>query len=354
MLKKFFCGAVLVASLTFAGPAQANELYVRNRPFGDAYHIGNAAYVPVESFLKAVEVPWSTQGSTVVLGRGSSPSLTATSDRVTFNADGRQASLLGIVKDNQLYVPAAELARLVGYGVVHNEHTGVTDVVKAHEITALERKIAAQVKEEAEARAAERKAKWQERVAKFRAEKEAREAAEAEAEGGDDEDEDEDEFFDDEGDPDDEGNKKKKPKKPKKTEKADDEDAEVAEAPAPAEDKDDEEDKTPPPQADLVVLSSEANPNTYTGEVIFRAVVQNQGFATATDVKANLTVVGPDGKTWLSKTLYHGPIAADGRWEITEQYKHRLGGQAVTDQNGQGFNVSVKPTFNSAPPPEKK
>ncbi len=353
MLKKFFCGAVLVATLAFAGtPAHANELYVRNKPFGDAYFIGTSTYVPVESFLKAVDVPWTTQGSTVVLGRGSSPSLSANSDRVTFNSDGRQASLLGIVKDNQLYVPAGELARLVGYGMVRNEHTGVVDVVKAHQITAMERKIAAQVKEEAAAREAARKAKWQERVAKLRAEREAREAAEAEAaEGGD---EDEDEYYDDEDDPDDEGSTKKpkKPKKPK-ADKGDDDGEETAEAPAPKEDEEEELAPEPPPQAELVVLSAEANPNTYTGEVTFRAVVQNQGFATATDVKASFSVVGPDGKTWVSKTLYHGPIAADGRWEITEEYTHRLGGQAVTDQNGRGFSVNVKPTFNSAPPAAK-
>lgn len=348
MLKKFFCGAVLLAALSFSGPApaHANELYVRNQPFGDAYFVGTSTYVPVEGFLKAVEVPWTKQGSTVVLGRGSSPSLSTTSDRVTFNADGRQASLIGIVRGNQIYVPAGELARLVGYGVVRNNHTGVVDIVKAHRITEVERKIAAQVKADAEARAAKRKAKWQERIAKLRAEREAKEAAEAEAAGEGDDD---DEFYDDdEDDPDDEGSKKTS-KKPKET----------ADAPAPDEDDDDDEPKKeekpePPPEAELVVLSSEAYPNTYTGEVEFRAVVQNQGFATAKDVRASFKVVGPDGKTWITKNLYHAPIKADGRWEIVENYTHRLGGQAVTDQEGRGFVIKVKPTFTSEPPPPEK
>lgn len=345
MLKKFFSGAVLVAALSLSGPtpAQANELYVRNQPFGDAYFIGNSTYVPVEGFLKAIDVPWAKNGSTVVLGRGSSPALSSVSDRVTFNADGRQASLVGIVKGNQLYVPAGELARLVGYGVVRNNHTGVVDIVKAHQITELEKKIARQVKAEADARRAARRAKWQERVAKLRAEREAKEAAEAEGDGGDDDD---DEFYDDDDDdPDDEGSTKRS-KKPKET----------AEAPPPDEEDDDKEEKKPepPPEAELVVLSSEANPNTYTGEVTFRAVVQNQGFAAATDVKATFKAIGPDGKTWISKTVYHpGPIATDGRWEIVEEYRHRLGGQAVTDKDGVGFQVNVKPSFKSAPPPAK-
>ena len=78
----------------------------------------------------------------------------------------------------------------------------------------------------------------------------------------------------------------------------------------------------------------------------FRAVLQNQGYAQATDVKARLVVVGPDGKEWIAKTIYHGPMAPDDRWEITEDYKHRLGA-AIPRGN---YDVRVSPTFKSAAP----
>lgn len=109
-------------------------------------------------------------------------------------------------------------------------------------------------------------------------------------------------------------------------------------------DKAPEEEKPP---ADLVVSSKRANPNTYTGEVTFDVELQNTGGQTATDVRARFVVVGPDGKTWISKTLYHGPIKPGGRWTFTEEYKHRLGGQAVTDQDGRTFEITVTPEFKS-------
>lgn len=111
-----------------------------------------------------------------------------------------------------------------------------------------------------------------------------------------------------------------------------------------APDKDPGEEKPP---ADLAVMSKRANPNTYTGEVTFDVQIQNTGGHTATDVKARFVVVGPDGKTWISKTVYHGPIPPGGKWEFTEEYKHRLGGQAVTDQDGRTFEITVTPEFKS-------
>ena len=72
MLKRFLGGAVLVAALCGSGvaPVQADEMYVRNRPFKDAYFMSGTTYVPVDGFLKAVRVPWSVNGSSIVVGNG--------------------------------------------------------------------------------------------------------------------------------------------------------------------------------------------------------------------------------------------------------------------------------------------
>ncbi len=98
------------------------------------------------------------------------------------------------------------------------------------------------------------------------------------------------------------------------------------------------------------MLSTDANPNLYTGECVFRAVLQNQGFAPAEGISAAFTVTGPDGRVWVKKTLYRGPLGVDGRWEISESYKHPLA-SAMPRGN---FTVDVVPKFTSAIVPESK
>jgi len=356
MLKKFLYSAALAAMLSGSGlaPAQADELYIRNRPFKDAYFIGGTTYVPVEGFLKAVEVPWRVDGEMLVLGEGSSPALDMSTETLRARHMDKNLTLNGILRGGTLYVPATGLAKFVGYSVNYSRETGIVDVIQGRLTTDMDEKAASEVQAANQAEQEARQAAWQERVEKARAARKAKEEAE-EAENGDDLDADTDsedaiereresrEDLAAKGDPD---------VDPTDTEtqaidgKDDREDASYE---ADVTEVEEENKKSePPPEANLVVLSSEADPNNYDGTVVFRAVLQNQGYVDATNVKARLKVVGPDQKEWINKTIYHGPISPDGRWVITENYRHRLGASIPRGQ----YDVTVTPTYDSAAPKE--
>lgn len=329
-MKKYLCGLAVLAAVS--APVSAEELYVRNRAFGDALFVAGTTYVPASSFLKALDVDWSDNGATVSLGSGDSPEAAFDSETITVTKGGKSLDLSGMVRGGKLYVPARDLAKFVGYTVINNPDTGIVDVVKTREITdsdlAAEKEVAASQTAAAEARKAEREA----RKAKEKAFADAKAEAEAKAKGETAEGEGETATEEEEG-----------------TETA--ADAKVEEA-KPAEASPEAKPETPkePPKANLVVLSSEATPNYYTGEVIFRAVIQNQGYAPAENLTAAFTGVGPDERAWVKKTLYHAPLGVDERWEIVETYKHPL--QSAMPRGT--FVVTATPKFTSAVVPETK
>jgi len=344
MLKRFLCGAALLTMLcgSVSTPTQAEEVYVRNRLFKDAFVVGNKTYLPVDTFLRAIDMPWTYENGRLVIGRGDSPEWTATGETFLATREGNDLSLTGIVRGDRIYVPAKELAEFVDYKVIYNADTGIVDVVQGRLTSDMDEQAAKEVADANKAEVEARNAAWQARVDKARAERKAKEeaqqASDESAQDGNEED-----VLAAKGDPETDPSDTKTQKIDGKDDRAD----------ASYEDESDgdgmngdAEDEGPPPEANLVVLSTNADPNNYTGEVKFRAVLQNQGYAQATDVKARLVVVGPDGKEWIAKTIYHGPMAPDDRWEITEDYKHRLGA-AIPRGN---YDVRVSPTFKSAAP----
>jgi hypothetical protein len=325
-MKKYLYGLAVVAALS--APLSAEELYVRNRAFGDAYFVGGTTYVPASSFLKALDVAWTDNGASVTLGAGESPDSAFDSEAVTLTHAGKTLDLTGMLRGGKLYVPAKSLATFVGYTVINNPETGIVDVVKTREYSAAdaaaEKEVAAASQAAKDARKAERDA----RQAKEKAAAEAKAKAEAEAKGETVEGEET------------EGEETAAESKPTET------------APSTAPDAPEEAPETPkePPKANLVVLSSDTDPNYYTGECVFRAVIQNQGFAPAEGISASFSVTGPDGRNWYKKTLYRGPLPVDGRWEISETYKHPL---ASAMPRGT-FTIDVAPKFTSAVVPESK
>lgn len=330
-MKKYLYGLAVAAAM--AAPLSAEELYVRNRAFGDAYFVSGTTYVPASSFLKALDVAWSDKGSSVSLGAGESPDSAFDSETVTVTNGDKTLDLSGMMRGGKLYVPAKSLATFVGYTVINNPSTGVVDVVKTRDYnatdSAAEKDLASAQQAAKDARKADREA----RQAKEKSYSEARAKAEGEA------------SEDGEEDAEAAGDTATAETKPAAAAPAE---AAPAEA-APASGAEGEEAKEPA-KANLVVLSSDSSPNYYTGEVVFRAVIQNQGFAPAEGISAAFKAVGPDGRVWISKTLYNPPIAVDGRWEITETYRHRA---ASAMPRGE-FVVTVTPKFTSGAAPEKK
>lgn len=342
MLKRFICGAFVVAALCGSGvaPVQAEELYVRNRPYKDVYFSGGTSYVTVDGFLSAVKLPWSLEGNTVVIGRGDSPDLSSVGESISVSGQGETVLLSGIVRNGRLYVPVKALAEAAGYGVVYNQSTGVVDVVKSRLSTAGDAKLAQELADAREAEKKKRQEAWQAKVEKSRAERQAKADAQKAKDGDDG-----DEAVDDgSSDTDDKKVSDAKSGKDKAADvKSDDDEGDAA----ATEEKKDEK-AAPPPKAELVVLSATADPNNYTGDVVFKAVLQNQGYATAGKVQARMIVTGPDGKQWLNKNYYHADVKPDGRWEIVENYHHRA---ASAIPRGD-YDVKVVPTFESIPPKE--
>ena len=360
MLKKFICSAFAVAALCGTGttPAQADELYIRNRPFKDVYFSGGTAYVPVDGFLKAIRVPWRTSGAgnIVTIGQGSSPSLNSGAETITLIKGDDTVQLGGIIRNGRLYVNTKEISEATGYGLIYNRSTGVFDVVKSRFTNESDEKAAEELVAAKEAAKAERDAAWQKRVEKARADRKAKEEAkQAAMDKDEDDDDDPDDMEDDADDTEDDEDVLEAKGDPDvdasdtvEAEDVDDEDFDTTDNSKEMPDNDKVEKKEAPKKADLVVLSTDAAPNLYTGEVKFSAVLQNQGYADATKVKARFVAVGPDGKTWVSKTLFHGDIKPDGRWVITEDYTHRLKGAAPRGE----FTVTVEPEFDSKAPKE--
>lgn len=312
-MKRYLCGAAIFAILS--APTFAEELFVKNRAFGDAYFIGGTTYVPVSEFLKAIDVSWNDLGSTVSLGSGNSPASAFDSESVTITQGEKSIDLSGVVRNGKLYVPVKNLANFVGYTVIHNSDTGIVDVIKVREYNASDAQAAQEV---AAAKAAEEQARKASREARQAKEKAYADAKAAES-----------------GESEDEGSESEDAAAAEETP------SEVSEGEATAGEA--EEGPKEAPQANVVVLASDAAPNYYTGEVVISAVIQNQGFAPAENLTAQLTVTGPDGKVWFSKNYHHAPLAIDGRWEISEKYTHRLKSAMPRGD----FNVVVTPKFTS-------
>ena len=358
MLKRFLGGAVLLAALCGSGiaPAQADEVYIRNRPFKDAYFLSGTTYVPVDSFLKAVRVPYRLDGSTVVVGRGQSPAVRPRRSQIALLRNGERLDLSGVLRGGKLYVPAKRIAQFVDYGVIYNRDTGIVDVVKSRFISSDDEKAASDVVAAKQADKDLRDAAWQVKVDKARADRQAKkEAAEAARAALEEDDED----FDDEDFEDEDMEDEDMADSDEDSDDDDDDDDDSFEDEEPttvAADSDDDEDgeNEPPPVAELVVLNTQALPNYYTGEVVFTAVFQNQRYASAGDVTASYIGKGPDGKTWVRKTFRRGPLKPDERWEIRHEYRHHLRasmpreGQATSTGTGR-FELKVTPNFKTVP-----
>lgn len=347
MNKNIVAGALVSAAL-FGGSVQAEELFVHNRPFTEATFRGRTAYVPVSSFLKSVGMGYQQSADRIVVSKGgTAPALE--DSRVTVSYMGKQQTFNGTVRNGKVYVQLEPLAELLGYKVNHNFASGIVDVVQGHLRTDEEEKAAEQVEAAKEADRLAKKEAWDKTVAAHREKVAARKAADAEkAEDGKDGDGDKDGDKDADKDGDKAADKEKpkgeKEKVAAETEKAADEPKEVEKAAAPeTEKKGEAESNEPPPKAELVIISSDANPNLYTGEVTFTVVAENQGYAPAEGVSASLKVTGPDGKVWLNKTVYGRNMAPDQRWEVVEKYKHRDGAAMPRGD----FNIDFKPNYKS-------
>ena len=356
MNKHIVAGALISAAL-FGGSVQADELYVHNRPFMEANFVGRTAYVPVSSFLKSVGMGYRKSGDRIVVSEGgTAPPLE--DNQVTVSYRGKQQTFSGTVRGGKVYVQLKPLAELLGLKVNHNMASGIVDVVQGRLRTAEDEKAAEELVAAKEADRLAKKEAWDKTVAAHREKVAARKAAEeaekadeegdetkADGEGGEEGDEKagdekgaDDKAATSDETSDDEEKEVAKDDEPKEVEKVTESDTKESET-----EKEDEKKNEPPPKADLVIISQDANPNLYTGEVTFTVVAENQGYAPAEGVTARLKVTGPDNRVWLNKTVYGRNLAPDQRWEVVEKYKHRDGAAMPRGD----FQIDFSPNFKS-------
>lgn len=356
MKSKLLLG-LLAAVVFFSTAASAKELYVRNQPFQDAYFAGSETYVPLSSFLKATGSAWEVDGSTVtIMKHGSSPAIAEA--QVTLKQGSDSLSVSGIQRGQRVYVPLKPVAKFLGFGVLDNPSTGIVDVVAGRMISKSDEKAAQELKETKDAKHAAQQEAWNKRVAEHKAAMEEKKAKEEAASADDDEEEAASADSEDEGseaasaeDDDksmaaaDDKDKKsaKSSKKSKKDEADEEEEVEEKPAPAPEAEKKDET-PPPPPKAELIVENKDANPNYYTGDVVFTVTVVNRGNAPAENVRGVLKVVGPDNRVWVTKNVYGPKVPANGTWTVTEPYKHRAGPAMPRG----AFDIDLKVNFTTA------
>lgn len=324
----------VLALVAFIAPlANAAQVYVRNRPFKEAVVIGGETYVPVDSFLRAAGFTWQAGDGVILIreGKGSAPDLTAAS-RLSYG--GRTLEVETITRGDRLYAPLRSLARGVGFTVNSNNATGIVDVVKGREISESDMSAAAEVEKLRAEKAAAAKAAAE---ARKKAREEEAKAEEEEAKAKTDGEEiakTEGEEATEAGDKSEKGEKSTKSSKSSKSakgEKSAKSEGDVAvtpsATPSPAATPAASPSSAPeaPKEANLVVQNENAAANDYTGVVTVTALVVNQGDATAKSVSARYQLIGPDGKTWESATLYGPNLEPDKSWSISRTYKHPAG-----------------------------
>ncbi|MGI5845281.1 MAG: hypothetical protein ACOX9B_14055 [Candidatus Xenobium sp.] len=317
--------AGFLAIVMLALAADAQTLYVRNRPFPDRVNIGGTIYVPIEGFLRALKVDWLTQedGSLVVTpGRGQGAPVTTKSFQMRSGA--RSLAVDGLDRNQEIWVPLRPVADLLGFKVSYTPGTETLDVVAGRPITASDRQAAADIASANAAREQAIQEAWNKRREAIQAERKAREeaeAAKAAAEAGEVE-----------ADPK-EGNEGTFPSEmdarpaPRPSQAPP---APVPAAPPPAPAAPAEpaapakpEAPKPPPEAMLIVISPMAVVDYFTGTVRCTARIQNNGEAPASGISAQVTLRGPDGSVWNRQRVYRdGTLEVDGVWNLEASYVH--------------------------------
>jgi len=331
--------ALLVAVVLLMSAADAQSLYVRNRPFPNRVNLGGTMYVPVEEFLQALKMDWVVRADgTVEVSPGTGSGVTVTTPSFALTHGGRSIRIEGALRDTQVWVPLRPVAEFLKFTVAYSPDIDVLDVVAGRLTTEEDRELASRIKSENQAREQAVQDAWNKRKSQIEAERKAREeearkAAEAEkaekaekaGEAGDSEDV--EGTFPDEmaGQP----AKAKARSKTKARPTASPSPSPTPEAspspspaPVPAPSPAPAASPKPAPEALLIVISPVAQADYFTGRVTCRARVQNNGEAPATGISARVTLKGPDGSVWNRQTVRRASLQVDDSWNVETTYTH--------------------------------
>ena len=326
---------LLVTVLLLALAADAQTVYVRNRPFPDRVSIGGTTFVPAEELLRALRLDWSAQeDGSLVVRPGSGLGQPIQNQSFLLRCGERSLIVEGLTRGSAVWVPLRPVAETLGFTVTYTPSTDILDVVAARPISAADEAAAAEVAAAAAAREQAIQEAWNKRREAIQAERKAREEAEAAkaaeagqageaaagqapAPGGGEG------TFPPEmaGQPSGAAKPAPAPESGAPAEAAAPA-PEAAPSPSPA------ASPAPPPkpaEALLIVVNPLAVPDYYTGNVRITARIQNNGEADASNVVANITLLGPDGSVWNRQTKYYDRIKVDDSWNLETSWRHLQG-----------------------------
>ena len=312
MKNRIILGAI-AALLCFSSAAQAEDVFVRNKPFKQVVTVGSESYVPAESFLRALGFNWTVKGQNVTLSNEPSSNGDFPAGNVNLTYGKKSLTLEATRRGSASYISMTTLAKFLDYSVTRS--AGITDVAKARMVNDNDKKVAADVSKDKADRQKAIDAAWAEKAAKIKEKK--------------DKDKDKD---DSDKDSDKDKDKKDKPKPDKVADKAPDKAADKDKKDEPKADAKDAGDKKDEPKAAprLEVFRADARPDYSTGVIGIEAEVRNQGNGEAKSVVGTLTLYGPNaegtGEVQYDRRTIRGPVLKpDGSWTYKGEYKHRDG-----------------------------
>ncbi|MBQ7567924.1 hypothetical protein IJT17_03885 [bacterium] len=344
--------ASLCGMLFCASAAQANSVYVHNKPIENVLTVNNTVYVPFNDLMKGLGRSWSVDESGKIILKdfaGAGPDLKSAD--IVFGGELEGSGVKGMMHGGQVWVPV-RMVRMLGYELSYNAKTEIVDIVTPRMKTDADRAAEAEVNQAraereaklAEEREAERAAleERKQAMAELKAKRNRGEdgspsASEAEAnpaEGS----------YDEGFEVDEEAAARRVAAKQKDIggvesyddlvrvqQQLDEQDAarraarrEAQKRAAEAEEANGgvAADKAAEPAPNVVVFAPRANPDYFTGHIDMTAIVKNIGNLAAQGVSATLTLVAPDGSVLNTQRVNRQSVPVNGQWEITAGYDH--------------------------------
>lgn len=341
------CGMFICASA-----AQANSVYVHNRPVENVVTINNSVYVPFNELMKGLKYSWSLdkQGQVVLKENGSGgPALN--SANFTVAGEKGKFAVQGVMRDGQVWVPV-RIAKDLGYELSYNPKTEIVDILRPRLKTDADRAAEAEVNQARAAREAqlakereEQRAALEERkqaMADLKAKREGKnsEAAAADSPAEPANEGAYDQNFEEIG----ERAAREVEARQKEVggvdtyadllkvqQQLDEQDiarrAAIRKAKQEAGLDGDGEKEAAVPAPNLIVFAPRATPDYFTGHINMTATVKNIGNAEAKTVNATVSLVSPDGTIINTQRFNRVAVPANGQWDISTGYDHIAGAE---------------------------
>lgn len=338
------CGMFICASA-----AQANSVYVHNKPIEHVVTIDNSVYVPFSELMKGMRYSWSVDSKgNVVLKENGSGGPALRDAHFTVKGEKGDVSVQGVMRDGELWVPV-RIAKGLGYDLSYNAKTEIVDIVKPRLKTDADRAAEDEVNKARAEKAAQLAKEQEEQRSALAERKQAMADLKAKREGKNSEDASpaKEEAAAKEGayniDFEAIGEKAAREVEAKQKDlgsvetysdlvkvqqQLDEQDRARREAIAKAraeaglDGSGNKETAAAVPAPNLVVFSPRATPDYFTGHINMTATVRNVGDAEAKTLNATVSLVGPDGTVLNTQRFNRASVPANGQWDISAGYDH--------------------------------